>query len=121
MLNASDFLLVDFLNDFYVTLAQTAPFSDLPVAERRGKMDKKRMRVEMEKTEEMEVKAWEVVLEKVPWVPPPSLKSKFKIVIQLSETVQITTLLIPQTPVCAITGYFANPSFFISISINFRK
>ena len=90
MLNASDFLLVDFLNDFYVTLAQTAPFSDLPVAERRGKMDKKRMRVEMEKTEEMEVKAWEVVLEKVPWVPPPSLKIKFKIVIQLSETVQIT-------------------------------
>ena len=46
MLNASDFLLVDLLNDCYVTLAQTAPFSDLPVAERRGKMDKKRMRVE---------------------------------------------------------------------------
>ena len=51
---ASDFLFTDFLkNDF--TFAQTAPFSDLPVAERRGKMDKKRMRVEMEKTEEMEV------------------------------------------------------------------
>jgi len=32
--------------------AQTAPFSDLPVAERRGRMDKKRRRVEMEKMEE---------------------------------------------------------------------
>ena len=55
------------------TFAQTAPFSDLPVAERRGKMDKKRRRVEMEKTEDMK-EAGEVVVKRVPWVPPPPLK-----------------------------------------------
>jgi len=57
--------------------AQTAPFSDLPVAERRGRMDKKRRRVEMEKmeekVEEMVEETGEVVAEKVPWVPPPPL------------------------------------------------
>ena len=46
----------------------------MPVAERRGKMDKKRRRVEMEKTEEMK-ETGEVVVEKVPWVPPPPLKN----------------------------------------------
>jgi len=59
--------------------AQTAPFSDLPVAERRGKMDKKRRRVEMEKTEEMK-ETGEVVVEKVPWVPPPPLPAGFLMV-----------------------------------------
>ena len=77
VLKAIYFLFKDFLkNDF--TFAQTAPFSDLPVAERRGRMDKKRRRVEMEKmeekVEEMVEETGEVVAEKVPWVPPPPLK-----------------------------------------------
>ena len=67
------FSFLTFFDNYYFTFAQTAPFSDLPVAERRGKMDKKRRRGEMEKTEEMK-EAGEVVVKRVPWVPPPPLK-----------------------------------------------
>ena len=74
VLEAFAFLFKDLIKKYF-TFAQTAPFSDLPVAERRGRMDKKRRRVEMverEKMEEVEEETGEV--EKVPWVPTPPLK-----------------------------------------------
>ena len=64
-------------------------------------MDKKRRRVEMEKTEEMK-ETGEVVVEKVPWVPPPPLKIK-KIDIGIELISYISTqngkyvLLLPTT------------------------
>ena len=45
----------------HFTFAQTAPFSDLPVAERRGRIDKKRRRVETEQEAEMGKMAEEVL------------------------------------------------------------
>ena len=64
------------------TFAQTAPFSDLPVAERRGKMERKRRRVEMEKTEEMRETG------EVEKVPSPLLKKIFRIGIEFGRFIK---------------------------------